>query len=232
MPYSREIRTRASEVKFLVSPDVAARIRQWARAGLDRDPNGSGPHGDEYRTTSVYFDTRSYDVFYRRGSYARSKYRIRRYGDDDAVFLERKLRQPPVLAKRRTCTALASLAKLSAGVVDCGWAGSWFHRRLLARGLVPVCQVAYQRVARVAVNDGELIRLTIDSELRSLPSTSMDFPRERGIAITGDHHIVEMKFGGAAPAIFKHMVEEFALNPHLSSKFRLGLSALGWTSYA
>ncbi len=65
-----------------------------------------GPFGDEYRTTSVYYDTPAYDVFHRRGSFGRSKYRIRRYGDEQTVFLERKLRQPAVLAKRRTSLSL------------------------------------------------------------------------------------------------------------------------------
>ena len=35
---------------------------------------------------------------------------IRRYGDEQTVFLERKLRQPAVLAKRRTSLPLSSLS--------------------------------------------------------------------------------------------------------------------------
>ena len=97
MTHIREVRPHAHELKFVIGPDVAPRIRRWARIHLDADIHGTGPFGDEYRTTSVYFDTDDYDVFNRRGSFGRSKYRIRRYGDEDAFFLERKMRRPGVL---------------------------------------------------------------------------------------------------------------------------------------
>ena len=90
---------------------MAVKIRHWARTHLDPDAHGLGPFGDEYRTTSVYFDTDAFDVFHRRGSFGRSKYRIRRYGDEETVFLERKMRQPAVLAKRRTSLSLAALSR-------------------------------------------------------------------------------------------------------------------------
>ena len=78
------------------------------------------------RTTSVYFDTDDYDVFHRRGSFGRSKYRIRRYGNEDAFFLERKMRQPEVLAKRRTRLPLVALEQLTAQVADADWPGTGF----------------------------------------------------------------------------------------------------------
>ena len=109
MAHIREVRPHARELKFIVDPDVAVGIRGWARIHLDADPHGAGTFGDEYQTTSVYFDTDAYDVFYSHGSFGRSKYRIRRYGDEETVFLERKLRQPSVLAKRRTSLSLTAL---------------------------------------------------------------------------------------------------------------------------
>ena len=77
---TREVRTFATEIKFVVDSDLAGRIREWARAQLAPDPHGAGAAKDEYLTTSVYFDTEQLDVFHRRGSFGRSKYRIRRYG--------------------------------------------------------------------------------------------------------------------------------------------------------
>ena len=75
---------------------------QWARTFLGADPHGTGPFGDEYRTSTLYFDTAEGHVFHRWGSYGRAKYRIRRYGDSNVAFLERKLRRPGMLVKRRT----------------------------------------------------------------------------------------------------------------------------------
>jgi hypothetical protein len=225
MAHSREIRVHAFEVKFLVQPDVAARIRQWARTHLSADPHGSGPFRDEYRTTSVYFDTRAYDVFHQRGSFGRGKYRIRRYGDADAVFLERKMRQAIVLAKRRTHTPLATLDRL-AHAPDPEWAGYWFHRRVVARDLRPVCQVTYHRTARVLARNGDHIRLTLDSDLRARLSRDIRFARGTGIPVADGRSILELKFKGPAPAMFRQLVEEFALNPQSASKYRLSVAKL------
>jgi len=122
MAHIREIRPQARELKFVVEPDVAVELRRWARTHLDADTHGAGTFGDEYQTTSVYFDTDAYDVFYSQGSFGRSKYRIRRYGDEETVFLERKLRRPAVLAKRRTSLSLMALPQLAEPAVE-AWPG-------------------------------------------------------------------------------------------------------------
>jgi hypothetical protein len=227
MAHSREIRPHASEIKFVVSDEVAIRIREWARTHLERDPHGDGPFGDLYRTSSVYFDNDTLDVFHRRGSYGRSKYRIRRYGDEGFVFLERKMRQPAVLAKRRTWTALGTLDRLKAEEVDVAWPGHWFHRRVLARRLRPACQVTYARMARGIVKDGEHIRLTLDSELSVQAADGIRFSSGDGVPMIAGRMILELKYRAPAPAIFRRLVEEFALSPNVASKYRLGLAALG-----
>jgi len=230
MAHNREVRPQAREVKFVVETHMAGMIRQWARTHLDPDPHGGGQHGDEYRTTSVYFDTDTFDVFHRRGSFGRSKYRIRRYGDDEMVFLERKMRQPAVLAKRRTILSLAALTRLTESVVGADWPGYWFHRRVTARRLRPVCQVVYSRMARGITRDGEQVRLTLDADLRALPARSARFPREVDVlpmAVLPGRLILELKYRGTPPAIFRQLVEEFALAPQAASKYRLGMIASG-----
>ena len=72
---SRESRALATELKFLVTPDLARQIRDWARTHLAADPHGAGPADDEYRTHSLYFDNDALDVFHRRGSYGRANTR-------------------------------------------------------------------------------------------------------------------------------------------------------------
>ena len=230
MAHIREVRPQAREVKFVVDAHKAGMIRQWARTHLDPDPHGGGQFGDEYRTTSVYFDTDAFDVFYRRGSFGRSKYRIRRYGEDETVFLERKMRQPAVLAKRRTILSLAALPRLTESVVGADWPGYWFHRRVTARRLRPVCQVAYLRMARGVMRDGEQVRLTLDSDLQVVPTRAARFSREADVLpmpAIPDRLILELKYRGAAPAIFRQLVEEFALAPRATSKYRLGVVASG-----
>jgi VTC domain len=230
MAHIREVRPAAREVKFVIDAAKAARIRQWARTHLEPDIHGSGPFGDEYRTTSVYFDTDAFDVFHRRGSFGRSKYRIRRYDDAETVFLERKMRQPAVLAKRRTIVALEALPRLIDPMVDADWPGHWFYRRVAARRLRPVCQVAYRRMARVAQRNGEQIRLTLDSDLVALPPGPSPVPAVHGLMAAlalPERHILEMKYRCAPPAIFLQLVEEFRLAPQSASKYRLGVVATG-----
>jgi hypothetical protein len=227
MADTREVKTFATEIKFVLDPVLAANIRQWARAHLAPDPHGAGPSDDEYLTTSVYFDTEQLDVFHRRGSFGRSKYRIRRYGCDAFVFLERKLREPAVLAKRRTMAPLTALHRLAAGDPATSWSGDWFRARLHARRLRPVCQVSYRRTARIGTAVGSLVRLTLDEALAAQPSSGAHFSDAPGVLAIDGHQILELKFRHEPPALFKRLVEEFALTPEPASKYRLGMAATG-----
>jgi hypothetical protein len=167
-PHVRETRPFASEVKFLVDDAAGARIREWARIHMAADPHGTGPYRDEYHTTSLYFDTDNWDVFHRRGSFGRSKYRVRRYGDAPSVFLERKLRKPGILVKRRTVVGLNTLDRLVSPAADGEWPGEWFRGRLLLRRMKPVCLVSYSRLARTASTADGPARLTLDRDVRVL----------------------------------------------------------------
>ena len=88
------------------------------RANLSADEHGDGEFGDEYKTTSLYFETSNFDVYHRHASYGRSKFRIRRYGLLDFIFLERKFRTDRLLAKRRTTVPVTDLQRLAADEAD------------------------------------------------------------------------------------------------------------------
>ncbi len=223
---ARETRPFASEVKFLVDAPTAVQIRAWMRAHLDPDPHGSGPWGDEYQTTSIYFDTRAGDVFHRRGSFGRGKYRVRRYGSSGAVFLERKLRRPGILAKRRTLIPLDALDRLQAEESDPDWAGAWFHRRLRLRGIRPVCRVTYTRTARMAATSDGSVRATLDTDVQVARASGLTFDPSPGVPITETRPILELKYRRQLPALFKQLIAAFALVPHPASKYRLGVGAL------
>lgn len=146
-----EERFDGRELKFLVLPRQVDEVLDWARRRLAADRHATmGPHGDRYRVTTLYFDTPGFDVFGRQGSYARAKYRVRRYGDGAVVFTERKLKTRCVVSKRRSLLELEELPSLLDGALAGG--SAWFGRRLAARDLRPVCTVSYLRTA--------LIRLT------------------------------------------------------------------------
>jgi hypothetical protein len=184
---------------------------------MQPDPFGEGPFGDEYRTSTIYFDTAAFDVFRRRGSYGRAKYRIRRYDGLPTAFLERKMRRAGRLAKRR----------LQVPLNEIGQPDTWFARRLQLRGLHSVCQVSYERLARVATSSSGPIRLTVDDAVRALPQTRLGFVRANGTPLVPDGMLVELKFTGLPPVLFTDLLGDFGLMPTRVSKYRLAVDALG-----
>jgi len=224
----REARGSASELKFLLDPSLGEQVRDWARARLQPDPHGAGPSADEYLTSSLYFDTGEWDVFHRRGSFGKAKYRIRRYGGVDVVFLERKLRTSKMVVKRRTMMPIGVLDDLEKRTEpDRTWPGGWFHRRLIARGLRPVCVLSYQRMARGTVVDGFQARLTLDDRVRVVPVARAHFNGQVGLPVLEDQLILELKFRGHLPAVFRGLIGEFKLAASPASKYRFGMTALG-----
>lgn len=224
----RENREFASELKFVVARSVAERIRLWARAHLHPDPNGSGESSDDYSITSIYFDTDRFDVFHRKGSFGRSKYRIRRYGESEFAFLERKLKTRGMVSKRRTIVPLADLARLGNTEDGLGWNGRWYLQRLLVRQLKPICEISYRRTARVGMTENGPIRLTVDDELRASTTNGLVFNGSaHGLRFSENQFIVELKYHANVPALFKKLAEEFVLTPQPVSKYRLAVVRLG-----
>jgi hypothetical protein len=226
---TRETRNYAREIKFILDDATAAGVRGWARAHLHADMHGQGADGDEYTTTTIYFDTGTYDVFHRRRSYGRCKFRVRRYGTSDIVFFERKLRTSGLLVKRRTATDIEDLARLGHDRDrDARWPANWFHQRVHVRRLHPVCRVSYDRTARVGFTAYGAMRLTLDTNLAAVPVSALDFvtggpptPFDTG------RTILELKYRVEMPAIFKRLAETFQLVPETLSKYRLAIAALG-----
>ena len=232
MTDAKETRPHTFEIKFVVDAQMGERIRAWARTFLDADPHGTGPFGDEYRTSTLYFDTAEGHVFHRWGSYGRAKYRIRRYGDSNVAFLERKLRRPGMLVKRRTQVALHELYRSDDVNASLLTSGEWFHRRTETRALSAVCQVSYNRTARAIDTSTGSARLTLDQSLRVTPVSRAQFSSDPG-QIMCSALILELKFKSHIPTIFKQLVEECRLSPQTASKYRLGMVALNrYTSSA
>jgi len=229
MADTRETRAAACEVKFVIDERLAPRVKEWARTHLQPDPHGTGPFGDEYRISTLYFDTRRFDVFHRNDSFGRAKYRVRRYGEASAVFFERKLRRPGLLIKRRTRDDIDALARLDDRIIDPDWAAHWFQRRLVVRSLLPVCQISYQRTARIARTTEGLVRLTLDARLRATPVDLPRFEVDPGPEFLEDRLVLELKYHARVPALFRRLVEEFALVPDPASKYRLGMATTGST---
>ena len=225
---TRETRDWAREAKFLIDARLRPQVVEWSRANLEPDGHGSGVYADEYTTASLYFETDAFDVYQRRDSYGRSKFRIRRYGMSNIIFLERKFRTERLLAKRRTTVPVGDLERLASTELDPSWPGYWFHRRILLRRLRPLIQMSYDRVARVGTSSTGPVRMTIDTNLRVLPMPDRAFIPGVGLPLIEDKCIIEIKYRIDIPAVFKRLAQDFGIEIQKVSKYRLGLTALDY----
>lgn len=221
------------EIKFPLGPSLVAPVLDWMRSTVPPDPHGVGEERDHYLVQSVYLDTPEFDVFHRRGSYARAKFRIRRYNEMEHLFLERKMKRGGTVRKRRVGIPPGDLVHLDADLNGEVWPGRWFHHRLALRRLRPVVQMSYQRIARLGRIGDEYLRITMDRELRAMPVDRFVVPRP----VTGEDllragAVLEVKYASAIPGPVKVLMETFQLEPSGMSKYRLGVQSCGLAKLA
>lgn len=215
------------ELKFLLAEEIVAPVIAWARGHIPPDPHAEEAGGDSYEIHSLYFDTSELDVFHRSPGFRQTKYRVRRYGQEPLLYLERKSKRRGWVQKQRTPIPEAELARLREPA-DGSWAGDWFRERLEARALVPQCQVAYRRLARVGVAEGAPIRLTLDRGIRCTRATTIELARPaeaQGQLI--QRTILELKFRNGLPRLYKELIREFGLSRAPESKYRRAVSLCG-----
>lgn len=217
----------AYELKFLLPDPVAREVEAWAAARMALDPHADPALGNRYRVTSLYFDTPRLDVYRRADGFRRHKYRVRRYGTDRTVHLERKSKQGGRVWKHRTQIPLDRFDLLTAGVTDV-WPAPWFAAEVADRGLRPVCRVTYQRAAFVGSGPTGPIRLTTDRAAVGAAADGLHVdPLTDGLPLLRDEVIVEFKFLAAMPAAFKDVIERLRLRPSPVSKYRRCAAAAG-----
>ena len=226
----RYINRFTSETKLLVDARLGDDIRAWARQRLGPDPHGAGDFRDQYGVVSIYLDTDAHDVYHRRGSYGRSKYRIRHYENDHAAFLERKLRTRLRLTKRRTRIPLEAVPGLRLDDLDPAHPAHWFFRRVMLRRLRPVCVIRYARTARMAETPEGPVRMTLDASVMASPTTLVTLNAGPGRPLVEGLMILELKYSGVFPHIFKDLVDEFHLTHRPASKYRCAVQTLGLAS--
>jgi len=215
-------------VKFLLADEIVAPVIEWARQNIPPDPHGMGDGGDTYGIHSLYFDTEALDVYRRSPGFRQSKYRVRRYGQESLLYLERKSKRRGWVQKLRTPIQEAELARLHEPEPAADWSGAWFQERIRARALVPQCQVTYRRLARVGTAEGAPIRLTLDREIRCTRSTeiALTAPTD-GQARSLPCTILELKFRNGLPRLYKELIREFALSRAPESKYRRAVGLCG-----
>ncbi|WP_254507696.1 polyphosphate polymerase domain-containing protein [Anatilimnocola floriformis] len=215
------------EIKFLLGEATAELVKDWARVHMSRDPVAACDERELYPVHSVYLDTPALGVFGRAGALRTRKYRLRRYGNEDTIWLERKAKVRGRVKKRRTAISESELACVYQSAPPEHWSGHWFRRRVALRQLQPVCSVTYERFARVGLTPEGPIRMTLDRAiggcgLRDLDVNTWDVPRGslEGLQRLSGLCILELKYPTSLPSLFKGIMSDFALEPLKVSKFR------------
>lgn len=216
----------AYELKFLVNENRASDVITWARQNLRHDPNVDPLLGDSYQISSLYFDTPALDTFYRRRPFRRAKYRLRRYGAEAVFYLERKRKAGDRVQKQRTQIRPADLAQSSNTNGLLPWLDG-FAPRARTKDLQPLCQVNYQRAAYIGGSSEDPLRLTLDQQLCCWPATETTFADlPRLTPLLSGQRVLELKYCGRVPALFKRAMHELNLDPKPVSKYRLSVEAL------
>lgn len=211
----------AHEMKFLLSEGQARDVETQLQPRLSLDPHANSELGNAYLTTTLYCDTPRLEVFHQRGEYRRRKYRVRRYGDADWVFLERKAKRGTQVRKRRTTVINSELNQLNHPMSAVDWTGHWFHRQLTRRELHPTLLVKYFRTAYFGTCDEGPLRLTFDRSIHGISTHDWNVvPFDHGQPILFGQVVCEFKFQGSLPVLFKRVIQELQLSPTGVSKYR------------
>jgi hypothetical protein len=219
----------AYEMKFLLTESEAKAVEHRLVDCMTIDPHADPTLANAYRVTSIYFDTPRLDVYHRTDGYRVHKFRIRRYGNDTDLFLERKSKKSGRVWKQRSGITLAHLHQVSDLTLD--WCGAWFAHELAKRQLSPVCAVTYQRSAWIGSGPDGAIRVTMDRAVRGQTAKGLEIePFGGGSPLLHGEVIVEFKFLQTMPLFFKEIIESMKLSPSAASKYRRCAAAIGLIS--
>lgn len=219
---------QAYEMKFLLDAALARDVESRLRPGLMLDPHADPALDHAYRTTTLYCDTPDRDVFRGLGRHQRRKYRVRRYGIEPRVYLERKHKQGERVRKRRTPIADGELRLLVEPVSAADWAGNWFREQFARRDLRPVCRVQYLRTAYFGTGADSALRVTFDRDVRGLPTDDWCVaPFSDGTAALSGQVICEFKFSEVLPTVLRSVIQELRIVPRGVSKYRHCMAATG-----
>lgn len=216
-----------SELKYLISEEVAERVRNAVVPWMDVDPH-TNSLTERYPVHTIYLE------IYRKSvnkEADRFKLRMRFYDDEPSspVFLEVKRADGGRSVKSRVAVARDAAASVFSAdfgenpATDNGDREFWDAVfRFKAR---PIIHIAYDREAFVGAGEAGT-RLTMDRQVRFEPapkglSTKMQTP----IPIWNGKVILEVKFAHTMPEYLDELIQSLGLQSANASKYIKGVHA-------
>lgn len=212
----------AFEYKFLVAPGLAASVLEAAREVMVPDPYATCGASGAYWIHTVYLDTARQDVLERRRGFRRDKFRIRRYGQEDVVYLERKSRLGCRVRKLRLRVDGFETEFRPDGIYALNGDAEWFGRGVRRSGLIPAAEVHYFRTALVGGDSARRMRLTVDREAQGIMNPSwLPQTEPEGRSILERSVVLEFKFTRSLPPFFASLIRSYELSRQGVSKYQL-----------
>ena len=218
--------TGVYELKFVISSEISERVREWAHHHLTPDPHCARDVDWGYLVNSLYLDTPEFEVLRRGDGFRQRKYRLRRYGIEDVIWMELKQKNGGLVSKRRTAVKEDDLRHTIASPPVLDTPEGWFQNRLQKLKLLPICEVTYQRFACLGQTSSGPIRLTLDKDLCCRAANGWSVPNSplrEGRQLTTDQ-VLELKFQDCIPSLFRQLIDELKLTPATFSKYRKSAS--------
>ena len=230
------------ELKYLISENVAERVRDFVRCYLGMDEYSVGKPDFSYPVHSLYLDSDSLEIYWRtvNGDKNRFKLRLRYYSDhpDSPVFFEIKRRMKDIIMKQRGGVKQSAVPLLLNGHFPA--ADQMVNRD--PKGLVsvqrfiqlmtelhakPKSHIYYKREAYVSDNDE--VRVTMDRDVYSEPNLSPSIK----VKMTNAVHsykgfvILELKFTNRFPNWFRELVRMANAMQTGAAKYLSGVQLMG-----
>ena len=212
------------ELKFALTPEECGVVKRWAQQHMS--PDGFAADG-VYRISTLYLDTRHLDVYHKVLEGGGTKYRVRRYGDESVVYLERKVRKGSLVRKRRAVLPLSKLSRVLRKPLRTGDWVETFSERVRDLRLAPTLLVSYDRSAWTGPQNA---RLTIDENIqgwRGEGLARMQGPPDGRGDLVPDAIVLELKYDHERPRMFEDLMALLGRDESGFSKYGRSLQAAG-----
>jgi hypothetical protein len=228
------------ELKYLLTEDVAERVRDFVLCYLPLDEFGVGRPNFSYDVHSLYLDSDDLIIYWRtvNGDKNRFKLRLRYYSDKSPVFFEIKRRMKDVILKQRGGVRREAIPMLLAGQLPASTdlltkdaeslvAVQRFLYLLNTLQAKPKSHIYYLREAYVSDNDE--VRVTLDRDIYSEPCLDPAVPTKMTHPVHSYKGLVvlELKFTNRFPNWFRELVRMAQTMQCGAAKYVSGATELG-----
>jgi hypothetical protein len=230
------------ELKYLVTEDVAVRVRDFVRCYLNIDEYSVGKPNFAYPVHSLYLDSDNLEIYWRtvNGDKNRFKLRLRYYSDqpDTPVFFEIKRRMKDIILKQRGGVKQPSVPLLLQGqfpapehMVSKDAKGlvsvQKFVKLMTQLHAKPKSHIYYKREAYVS--DDDEVRVTMDRDVYSEPNLTPNIKvkMENPVHAFKGVVILELKFTNRFPNWFRELVRMANAMQTGAAKYLSGVQLMG-----